>query len=332
MSARTSAPTRGAGGARAQLQRLLAMVPYVLARPGVAVAQVARDFDVTEQQVLKDLNVLWFCGLPGLLPGDLIEVDMDAAEGGVVHVSNADTISRPLRFKVDEALALLVALRALADVPGLQDRDAVQRVIAKLEQAAGDAAHGGNVAIAVDEEAQADTTAAVREALATGRRLHLSYYVPHRDETTERDVDPMRLLLVGTGGYLEAWCRRADAVRLFRLDRIAAVEVLEVAAEVPADAEPRDLDAALFQAAPDDMVVTLELDPAVRWVTETYPLESSTELENGRLLVRLRAADTRWVVRLVLRLGGAARVIEPVALAELVHAGAAAALAAYGEG
>ena len=216
------------GGARAQLQRLLAMVPYVLARPGVAVAQVAADFEVTEKQVLQDLNVLWFCGLPGLLPGDLIEVDMDAAQGGVVHVSNADTISRPLRLQVDEALALLVALRALADVPGLQDRDAVQRVIAKLEQAAGDAARGGGVTVQVDDAAQADTTAAVRQALASGRRLHLAYYVPHRDETTERDVDPMRMLLVGTGGYLEAWCRRAGGVRLFRLDRITGIKVLGV--------------------------------------------------------------------------------------------------------
>ena len=319
------------GGARAQLQRLLAMVPYVLARPGVAVAQVARDFEVSEQQILRDLNVLWFCGLPGLMPGDLIEVDMDAAEGGIVHVSNAETISRPLRLQVDEALALLVAVRALADVPGLQDRDAVQRVIAKLEQAAGDAAQGDTVAVEVDEAAQADTTAAVRRALEEGRRLHLSYYVPHRDETTERDVDPMRLLLVGTGGYLEAWCRRADGVRLFRLDRITDIEVLGVAAEVPADAEPRDLDAALFQPAADDMLVTLELAPEARWVTENYPLETTTELEDGHLLVRLRTADMRWVVRLVLRLGGAARVVEPVELAELVRTTAAAALTAYGD-
>lgn len=326
MSAR-AAP--GTGGARVQLQRLLALVPYVLARPGVAVAQVARDFDVSEQQVLQDLNVLWFCGLPGLLPGDLIEVDMDAAEGGVVHVSNADTIARPLRLQVDEALALLVALRALADVPGLQDHDAVQRAIAKLEQAAGDAAQGGAVSVQVDEAAQAETTAAVRRALAGGRLLHLSYYVPHRDETTERDVDPMRLLLVGEGGYLEAWCRRAQAVRLFRLDRVTGIEVLEEPAEVPPEAEPRDLDAALFQPSPDDTLVTLELEPGARWVTEVYPLESVTELADGRLLVRLRTADLRWVVRLVLRLGGLARAVDPPELSDLVRSTATHALTGY---
>lgn len=317
-------------GAGAQLQRLLALVPYVLARPGVPVAQVARDFDVSEAQVLRDLNVLWFCGLPGLLPGDLIEVDMDAARGGAVHVTNADTIARPLRLQVDEALALLVALRALADVPGLHDGAAVQRTIAKLESAAGDAARAGaQVAVDVDPVARESTIIAVRAALATSRRVHLTYYVPHRDESTERDVDPMRLLLVGEHAYLEGWCRRAEDVRLFRLDRVTAIEILDVALEVPPEAEPRDLDDALFRPAPDDTLVTLELDPGARWVTEDFPIESVDEAPDGRLIVRLRTADTRWLRRLVLRLGGLARVLDPPALDQDVRATATVALAAY---
>lgn len=321
---------RGVGGAQAQLQRLLSLVPYVLARPGVALRDVAADFGVSEAQVLRDLNVLWYCGLPGLMPGDLIEVDMDAAKGGVVNVTNADAIARPLRLQVDEALALLVALRALAEVPGLEDRDAVARAVAKLEGAAGEAASRGvPVAVDVPPRAQAGTTAAVRTALATGRRVHIAYYVPHRDETTERDVDPMRLLLDGKGGYLEGWCRRAEGVRLFRLDRITAIEVLDVAAEVPAEARSRDMGDELFTPSPDDMLVTLELAPRARWVAESYPLEHVEELDDGRLLVRLRTADPRWLVRLALRLGGEAAVLDPPEVAEAVRLSAAASLAAY---
>jgi len=323
---------RGVGGAQAQLQRLLSLVPYVLARPGVAVRDVAREFGVSEAQVLRDLNVLWFCGLPGLLPGDLIEVDMDAAVGGRVHVSNAEAIARPLRLQVDEALALLVALRALAEVPGLEDRDALGRAVAKLERAAGEAATGDlPVAVEVPPREQAGTTAAVRTALATGRRLHIAYYVPHRDETTERDVEPMRLLLDGQGGYLEGWCRRAEGVRLFRLDRITSVEVLDLPADVPAEARSRDMADTLFSPSPDDMLVTLELAPTARWVTETYPLETVEELPDGRLLVRLRTADSRWLVRLALRLGAEARVLDPPEVAEQVELVARAALAAYGD-
>ena len=53
------------------------------------------------------------------------------------------------------------------------------------------------------------------------------------------------------------------------------------------------------------------------------------ELPDGRLLVALRAADTRWLRTLVLRQAGAARVLEPADLRRAVHERAGAALAAY---
>lgn len=78
-----------------QVARLLAMVPYLQARPGVPIAEVAEAFG-DARQVLADLNVLWMCGLPGGLPDDLIEIDMDAVEGeGIVHLGNANYLSRP---------------------------------------------------------------------------------------------------------------------------------------------------------------------------------------------------------------------------------------------
>jgi proteasome accessory factor C len=308
-----------------RLGRLLALVPYLLARPGATVEEVAREFGISEARLIDDLQLLFVCGLPGHLPDDLIEADF---AGGVIHVGNADTIARPLRLGADEALALLVGLRALADIPGLQDRDALDRTIAKLERAAGDAASlARSVAVAVETESS--VLADVRAALERGRRVHLSYYVPGRDETTERDVDPLRLLLVDGRAYLEGWCHRAESVRLFRLDRVIALEVLDTPAEAPPEAETRDLDDGLFLPSPDDTVVTLDLAPAGRWVADYYPCERVVERPGGGLQVTLRTPDTRWVQRLALRLGGAGRVVEPAGLAAAVRAEATRALAAY---
>ena len=143
----------------------------------------------------------------------------------------------------------------------------------------------------VDGEAVADVAGTVRRALDEKRRLHLSYWVPGRDETTERDVDPMRLALADGRLYLEGWCRRAESVRLFRLDRIASVALLDVAADVPAEARSRDLSAGIFQPSADDMLVTMELEPAGRWVADYYPCETVEEVGSDRLLISLRVAD-----------------------------------------
>ena len=317
--------TPAPGGTAGQLPRLLALVPYLLARPGVRLVDVADTFGITEDRLRKDLNLLWVCGLPGHGPGDLIDVEF---EGDTVTLLEPAGVTRPLRLTVDEALALVVALRALAETPGLDQRDAVDRALAKVERAAG-AAAGSASRVEVAVEGESEVLPVVRTALEQGRRLHLSYYVPGRDETTERDVDPMRLLLVEGRSYLEAWCRRAEGTRLFRLDRVAAVTVLDEASEPPAAAEPRDLSQGLFRPGPDDLLVTLALRPAAAWVADYHPCESVVESPDGGLVVRLRARDTAWVRRLALRLGAHGRVLSPDALAEQVRADARQALAAY---
>jgi proteasome accessory factor C len=311
-----------------RLRRLLALVPYVVSRKAVGLADTAAAFGVTEDELVDDLNMLWCVELRS--PDPYCPIDL-SYEGGEIVVSEAESIGRPLRLAVDEASALLVALRMLAEVPGLEDRSALSRTIAKLETAAGAAAAASaHVAVQVDDRGTRETAARIRDALDRGRRLHLSHYVAHRDEATERDVDPMRLLVVEGRTYLEGWCLRAEAVRLFRLDRVLALEVLDQAASVPAQAQPRDVDQGLFRPSPDDLAVELELSAAGRWVAEWCPCERVTELGDGRLRVGLRTPDSRWVRRLALRLGEDGRVISPPDLAAAVRQDAAAALAQYG--
>ncbi|HLQ55913.1 MAG TPA: WYL domain-containing protein [Streptosporangiaceae bacterium] len=323
----TAAAAPRPGTATDRLQRLLALVPYVVSRNVVGLADTAAAFGVTERQLVDDLNMLWCVELRS--PDPYCPIDL-SYEGGEIVVSQAESIDRPLRLGVDEASALLIALRMLAEVPGIEERSALSRTIAKLEAAAGEAAAASaQVAVQVDDNAASGVLAQMKDALARGRRIHLSYYVPGRDEATERDVDPMRLLVVEGRTYLEGWCLRAESVRLFRLDRVLAISVLGVAASVPGDAQPLDLDQGLFRPSADDVLVLLELSARGRWVAEYYPCEQVDELGDGRLRVSLRTPDTRWVRRLALRLGEDGQVIAPSAVAAQVREDAAAALAQY---
>ena len=319
--------SRPAATSAERLQRLLALVPYVVSRKAVGLADTAAAFGLSERELVDDLNLLWCVELRD--PDPYCPIDL-SYEGGEIVVSQAESIGRPLRLAVDEASALLVALRMLADVPGLEDRSALSRLIAKLEAAAGEAAGpSAQVAVQVDRPTGDGVMGQVREALDRHRRVHLRYYVPGRDEATERDVDPMRLLVVEGRAYLEGWCRRADGVRLFRLDRILGIGVLDVPASVPDSARPVDVDQGLFRPSPDDVHVVLEVSAAGRWVAEYYPCESVSELGDGWLRVGLRTPDTRWVRRLALRLGEDGRVTAPDDLRTQIRDDAAAALSRY---
>ena len=311
-------------GAADRMPRLLALVPYLLARPGVAVAQVAADFGVTELQLRRDLNLLWMCGLPGQGPGDLIDLSFD---GDTISVIFDAGMSRPLRLTAEEALALIVALRTLAETPGIIDRDVVERALAKVESAAGghvDAADA--VQVALDAEARARPV--VQVALDEFRALELRYFTAGRDETTKRVVDPIRLFSSEGRTYLEAWCRRAEGLRVFRLDRIEAAVVLDEPASVPSHVQPRELSEGVYDPAPEHLLVDLLLGPAYAWVAEHYVIETESTSEAGHQ-VSLRVSDPAWVRALVLSSSGAVTVLSPPWLAEDIRASARAALAAY---
>lgn len=327
----TTSSTSSPASSREQVRRLLALLPYLLKHPNARTGEVATLFGVSERQLRADLEVLWFCGLPGLMPGDLIEVDMEAVDGeGVIRVGNAEYLSRPLRLAVDEAVAMLIALRTLAESVDGEERATVTRLVARLEEAAGQAGRvAGHVAVQLPESSlNAGIVAAVREALETKRRLHLTYWVPSRDETTERDVDPLQWVDADGASYLEAWCRSAEDVRLFRLDRIAAATVLDTPSDPPPDVVTRD-GGDILRPNIADLVVRLILEPHAAWVAEYYPVESVAARPDGRVDVTMRVKERRWIERLMLRLGGAAEVVEPADLVDTVRRAAREALARY---
>jgi proteasome accessory factor C len=319
-----------------RLRRLLALVPYVASRKVVSLTETARTFGMTERELIDDLNLAWCMELKE--PQPYCPIDL-SYEGGEIVIAQAEALDRPLRLAADEANALLMALRMLAEVTGERGSDAesppqfpVGSVIAKLEAAtAGLTAPPSRLAV-VGPNGDRPLPERLRTALARGRRVRMRYYVPGRDEATERDVDPMRLLAVDGRTYLEGWCHRAEGVRLFRLDRVLELALLDDAARVPEWAEPVNVDAGLFRPSPTDVLVVLDVSAAARWVAEYYLCESVTAAPDepeGWTRVSLRTPDTSRVRRLALRLGGDGRVISPPQLQAEVRESARAALAQY---
>ena len=310
-----------------QTRRMLSLVTYLRERPGARVEDVARAFGVTPDELISDLNVLPMCGT-SFRGGDLLDIDTD---GEHIWWHNSEAVNsggEPLRIAADEATALLVAARAVATLPGLResDRQALLRATAKLETAAGDSATA-SARLAVTFESEGGVFADLDRAIAERRRVWLRYYSPSRDELTEREVDPIRLFVLGHT-YVEAWCRLSEARRTFRLDRVAEIALLDEPADPPA-ITPRDLSAGLVQPSADDPEVVVEVGPGGRWVAEYYPHDSAEELPDGGLRITLRSPDPASLRRLALRLGRDGRITEPIELAHAARDAAQAALAAY---
>lgn len=318
-------------GVSTRLVRLLNLVPYLQANPRVSYDEAASDLGVSVKQLRADLDQLWMCGLPGYGPGDLIDFEMS---GSTIEVTFSAGMDHPLRLTSPEATGILVALRALLDVPGMVDPQAARSAIAKIESAAGTAqGEREGAAAAVDEQAPIESQAAtaVREAVRNGRALSIDYYSASHDELSSRIVDPIRVVLVGDKSYLEAWCRSAEGVRLFRFDRIVDARVLDERSAPPEPAVAAGPDTSLFDADPSLPSATLLVDRTAGWMFDYYPLRVLRELPDGACEAAMTYASDEWMARFVLGFGSALRVLEPQSLAERVRESAVAALAAYGE-
>ena len=295
---------------------------------GVPIEEVASEFGVSTEQIVEDLELLFVCGTPGYGHAELIDASW---ESGHVYLDNADDIAAPMRLSRDEAVTLTAGLQALGST--LVGSDVAERTLDKIRVAAATTVgeQTGRIALDLDDGSQHPSMGTLKDAFARGRRVHLRYYVATRDESTERDVDIMRIVNLDGQWYVEGWCHRAVAVRLFRLDRIEHAEVLDVDGTPPADARARELDD-VFVPGENDLTVVLEASRWAAWIADYYPNEGVERRADGSLRVTLKIADPALVRRLVLRLGGEAPVLEPPELVEAVAEEARSALAAYQPG
>jgi proteasome accessory factor C len=284
-----------------QVARLLALIPFLQARPGITLADAAAAFSLTQKQLLADLWVVFMCGLPGGMPGDLIEVDMDAVEGqGVIRLSNADILSKPLRLAPHEVGTLRLALQAVREIAAPESYAAIDSASAKLATMSWQDGPPAVVSIVTGDESVRQSLV---DALEAQQQVRLTYEGGARGDTTEPVVDPAAIVVREGYAYLEAWSHDRNGWRSYRLDRIIAVGV--TGADGEDHGRPPLRDDWLSDAGAE---VTLRVHESAWWITESYP----TSAISGDL-VTLRVVDPAWLRQLLMRLGAEAEVMEPLA-------------------
>ncbi|MEI8001009.1 MAG: WYL domain-containing protein, partial [Actinomycetes bacterium] len=198
-----------------RLARVLAIVPYVQANPGTTLDELAARFLVDRGDIERDLELLPFCGLPPYTADRLIDVWVD--DDGMVDIRLAEYFERPLRLTPAEGVALVAAARTLLAVPGADPEGPLATATAKLEAVVGAT---GRVHL---DLAAGTFVAVLRAAASEHESLEIDYFSHARDEMTTRRIDPERVFHAFGAWYCSAWCHRADAERLFRVDRVRAV-------------------------------------------------------------------------------------------------------------
>lgn len=303
-----------------RLERLLLVIPYVVRHPGTSLDELARLFDVSESELVRDLNLLFVTGLPPYGPGDLIEVHF---EEGSVWIRMADYFGRPVRLTRSEALALYLTGQAFL-ASGVTEAKALGSALEKLKQRLGSEALA-NLRVVALASRQPGPLETVRAATLSPERLEIDYYSASRDAVTTRRIDPEHVFSALGNWYVVAWCHSVNAERLFRIDRIRDVR------STGEQFEPRGLlgqGRPLYARGDKDMMLRLRLAPGAQWIADYYDVETRTK-RGENLDVSLPTRDLAWAAKLLLRFHGEVTVLGPPSLKKLVRKLADETLALY---
>jgi proteasome accessory factor C len=301
-----------------RLRRLLVMLPWLMERGEVPLAEMAARFELSETELVGDLELAALCGLPPFID-EMIDVFIDE---GVVHAGLPRLFTRPLRLTAPEGFALLSSARAAMQLPGADPDGSLARALDKLAGVLGD---DGVVVDVPQPEATADLAAAVTD----NARLRVRYWSASRDEATEREITPRSIFLDRGNWYVIADDGRSGESRTFRIDRFEQWErtgIIDVPPEGSTVTTPPSGDE--WFADGDVPSVVLRLAPQARWAAERYPLREERD-EGGSTVVRMAVTSEHWLRTLLLRLGPYAEVLEPTGWHDLAAEAARELLARY---
>lgn len=200
--------------------RLLDLVPYVVAHPGISITELAKEFSITRDEVLKDLNLLFLCGLPGYTPLELIDISFD--EESVV-IRDPQNLAAPRNLNESEALIARIALAALEESTP-RTSSAYLQIVAlreKIAKAFSSSIPASAITFTLDKERA--TLEAIEGAITQELDLEITYNNVTKDSSSRRSITPISIIAEDKRTLVSAYCHSAKALRTFNLAQISEV-------------------------------------------------------------------------------------------------------------
>jgi proteasome accessory factor C len=304
---------------------MLQLVPYLIGKGEVSIAEAADEFDVAPDQMRAMVEKLTVIGLPGdggywQMANDLFDIDWDLLDQrDLIVITNSVGLERAPKLTAREAAALLAGLQLARTIPGVGDTELFAGLLAKLARGA-----SGTPAEMIVAPGPVDAVRdAVASALRRGVAVSFTYKAPDAAPTT-RTVDPVKVHIADGQWYLQGWCHLREAMRTFHLDRVGDLELTDIPITHAGEPAP-----GWFEASEDDVVARIRFPEAVARLLGDYLDRAAVETTGGMTVATMRVADEFSLRRLAVRRGGEVEVLEPVAARRATTEWAEAGLAQY---
>lgn len=295
----------------ARTARAMDIIPFVLEYPGIRVEDLADKFNVSEKQIIKDLELIFLCGLPGYTPYELIDLTFD---DGAVTIIDPQLFDKPRRFSETEGVIISLGLTILRNsTTDLDQMESIDKLIIKFTNKFNVVSN-----TKIEEPTKPQYFDEILEAIMNKKSIAIGYVARSSDEISQRHIKPERVSIKNGYYYLFAVDLKSSADRVYRLDQVISVNSVG-SKEAEQYSENLERDEFLF-----DLKVTSQL------ITEKFrDIFIEVKPVGEYFLVKGRASNAQWFHRWVLSNASVVEVLEPKNLQNSIKARAQSALDLY---
>lgn len=290
--------------------RLLDLVPFLRANPGMNIKEIASEFKVSVSEIVSDLDLLMVCGLPGYTPLELIDLSTDE---GYVTLRDPQNLEYPRNFTIHELLILKIALSTLlVDSPPMLHSE-IGSLISKLDHQMPNQISSEGILFVPDNILNLRRIG--EEALVKNQQVEISYRNDTKDELTNRKISLIREYESEGEYFWDAWCHLANAKRTFNLEKISSATL---------SMDPSSIGDLSGEGSA--LTVRLRIEQKSQFFARHQNILKQTEEPE---IYEARIYQREWLVREILSAGETATVITPSDLKVQVKKRATQALSQY---
>jgi predicted DNA-binding transcriptional regulator YafY len=272
---------------------------------------LATKFGVDQKQIIKELELIFLCGLPGYTPYELIDLTF---EDGFVTIIDPQLFDKPRKFTETEGviinLGLVLLKNSISDTNQIQVIDhLIQKLTAKFKVTS---------SAVIEKLSKPDFYDEITKSINQNDSICIDYASISEDSLYQRLIKPLRISIRNGFYYLYATDLEKDVDRVYRMDQIRSISSIQSNSQSRVN-EVSENDEIDFELMVVDQLITEKFQDIF---TEVIQSEK-------HFRVKGKSSNRQWLYRWILSHGSAIQILGPEKLKESVRARAQSALDHY---
>ncbi len=287
-----------------QESRLFRIVYYLLDKGKATAPELAEKFEVSVRTIYRDIDIISGMGIPVYA--------MQGKGGGITLLDNF-VLDKSL-LSMGEKEQILMALQGMTATEQ-NSSDELLTKLGSLFQAKSTNWIEVDFSDWVKNNSSQDIFNLIKSAIFSHNVISFQYFSNNR-ESTQRRVEPLKLVFKSKAWYLYAFCLMRNDYRFFKLTRIRD---MEIQAEVYSREIPSTYSIGKRMDIQNTIAVTLKFDKDMAFRVYDEFAEGITEDREGNLYVRTYLPDGDALYSYLFSFVDSVEIVEPENIREQVR-------------